>query len=340
MIAHTKFSQASAESETSQGGPIVHEVLDLRSTRELRTLLLQAVYELHERPCSEGATLILISCQLSRKRVLSEVELFKAICQPDLADRLTVVDPRDGNEKMSAVGSGNGVEGRKMPTPLLRQPTKASQEAVMAYLMWRHIMRMAGVTIQDISLATGASLPTVYQVINAMRRGLVRDNENKTWLLENITGADWKRWLERANRLASVQFVDRSGSPRSPRRLAERLSSLGIKDVAIGGLMGALHYLPALDATAAPYLDLLVHGTARSDLSFIRQLDPGLERSKDPSEPPHVVVHFVDRPNALFKATEGHVWGALPDCIANMHRAGLAHQVDHAIHLIQVAQHG
>lgn len=61
--------------------------------------------------------------------------------------------------------------------------------------------------------------------------------------------------------------------------------------------MGVLHQLPALDATAVPHLDVLVHGTARSDLSFIRQMDPGLERSKDRSEPAHVVVGWNPAPN-------------------------------------------
>jgi hypothetical protein len=65
-------------------------------------------------------------------------------------------------------------------------------------------------------------------------------------------------------------------------------------------------------------------------------MDPGLERSKDRSESPHVVVHFVDRPNALFTSSDGRVWGALPDCIANMHKAGVTHQVEDAARLIRV----
>lgn len=100
--------------------------------------------------------------------------------------------------------------------------------------------------------------------------------------------------------------------------------------------MGALHHLPALDATAAPHLDVLVHGTARSDLSFIRQMDPGLERSKDRSEPAHVVVHFIDRPNASFTSAQDRLWGSLPDCVAIMHRAGLVHRVEDAVRLIRV----
>lgn len=310
-------------SSDSGTGHFTREVVDLKNTRDLRVLLLQAVYDLESQPQHGETTILLHHCQLLRKRVQSEVDLFKSICQPTLAQRIRVVDLRVGSQTLSG------------PEPLLRAPTKASQEAVMAYLLWRHIQRLEGVTIAQMVEDTGASVPTVYQVIHTLRQSLQRDPENKAWRLVRVSDADWQRWWVRANRLASVQFVDRSGSPRSARRLADALARLNRSDVAIGGLMGALHHLLALDATVAPHLDLLVHGTARSDLSFIQQMDPGLERSKDRSEPAHVVVHFIDRPNALFTSAPDRVWGSLPDCVANMHRAGLAHQVDDAVRLIR-----
>jgi hypothetical protein len=328
-------SDCDSSSETDH---VTREVIDLKNTRDLRTLLLQAAYDLQSHPAHVDITIVLRHCQLLRKRVQSEVDLFKSICQPELAERIKVVDQRTGSMELARVGSGQGSSSQTLPDsePLLRPPARASQEAVMAYLLWRYIQGLDGVTIAQMVQDTGASVPTVYQVIHTLRQSLQRDPENKTWRLVRVSDADWQRWFTRTNQLASVQFVDRSGSPRSARRLADALRRLNRPDVAIGGLMGALHHLPALDATAAPCLDLLVHGTSRSDLSFIRQMDPGLERSKDRSESPHVVVHFVDRPNALFTSSDGRVWGALPDCIANMHKAGLTHQVEDAVRLIRV----
>ena len=56
-----------------------------------------------------------------------EVDLFKSICRPTLALLIRVVDLREGSQILAH------------PEPLLRAPTKASQEAVMAFLLCRHI---------------------------------------------------------------------------------------------------------------------------------------------------------------------------------------------------------
>jgi hypothetical protein len=99
--------------------------------------------------------------------------------------------------------------------------------------------------------------------------------------------------------------------------------------------MGALHHLPALDATGSPQLDILVHGIRRSDLSFISEIDPGLELHKGRPDMAHVVVHFIDRPASLFVRHSGQLWGSLPDCIAEMQKAGLTHQVNDALRLLR-----
>jgi hypothetical protein len=103
--------------------------------------------------------------------------------------------------------------------------------------------------------------------------------------------------------------------------------------------MGALHHLPALDATSSPQLDILVHGTRRMDLSFITEMDPGLERFEGRTEMAHVVVHFIDRPVSLFVREDGQNWGSLPDCIANLQKAGLTYQLNDALQLIKQDRH-
>ena len=49
----------------------------------------------------------------------------------------------------------------------------------------------------------------------------------------------------------------------------------------------------------------------------------------------HAVVHFIDRPVLLFVRQDGQNWGSLPDCIANLQKAGLTHQVNDALQLIK-----
>lgn len=68
-----------------------------------------------------------------------------------------------------------------------------------------------------------------------------------------------------------------------------------------------------------------MHGTPHTDLSFIEQLDPGLERDDSNDAHGHVIVHFVNRPNSLFETKEGGVWADVLDCLVTLWRAQLQH---------------
>jgi hypothetical protein len=303
---------------------------DLKNTRDLRTLLLDAAYELQARPDLTDAHIYLHSCTLAKKRVEMEVEQFKRITQAHIAGNITLHDIRSvkQQEELSTL------------RPIIvsdpsRKPTSASQEAVVAYLLQRHLQSLPGVSISTIAAQTQASLPTIYKVLNTYEHCIDKDPEDKTLRLRYFAQSDWLYWIQRTNQLSSVYFIDRSGSPRSATRLAKELARLQRDDLAIGGLMGALHHLPALDATSSPQLDILVHGTRRADLSFITDIDPGLERHEGRPEMAHVVVHFIDRPAPLFERQDGQNWGSLPDCIANMQKAGLTQQVNDALQLIK-----
>nr|WP_315463328.1 hypothetical protein [uncultured Rhodoferax sp.] len=320
-----------SEVNDAQGLHIQFQSHDLKNTRDLRTLLLDAAYEIQSKPDFTGAHVYLHNCTLARKRVEAEVEQFKRIAQPRIAKRIFVYDMRSPAVRETVSVLPQSVAAADLP----RKPTTASQEAVLAYLLERHLQSLPGVSISTIAAETKASVPTIYKALNAYAYCLEKDPEDKTLRLTKFEPKDWFHWIQRTNRLSSVYFVDRSGAPRSSSRLAKYLARLGRDDLAIGGLMGAMHHLPEIDATAAPQLDILLHGSARSDLSFIEQIDPGLVRTKEPIDPAYVVVHFIDRPQSLFKSQGGQNWGTLPDCIANMHKAGLAHQVDDALRLVR-----
>lgn len=308
----------------------------LRNTRDLHTLLLEAAYALQAHPELDSVDIALWDCALSNSAVQREVEQFRAICRPPVARRLRVLDSRTG---LSAQGQPAAMG--MQPKTASSIPTQASQEAVMVTLLQRYVRSLPGLTMDTLVEVTGASVPTVYQALRRYANCLApRNRDDKMIRVQAFSRTDWREWMARNNRLSSVSFVDRSGAPRSATRLSKGLARLQRDDLAIGGLMGAMHHLPALDATAAPFLDILVHGTARSDLSFIEQIDPGLRRSRDPHEPAHVVVHFVDRPRSLFVREDGQNWGSLPDCIANMQRARLAHQVEDAIRRIEEKRSG
>lgn len=304
---------------------------DLKNTRDLRTLLLDAAYELQTHPELADAHIYLFGCTLAKKRVDMEVEQFKSITHPRIAGRMLVHDIRAATRQRGQLAT----KGPHLPSEPTRTPSKASQEAVVAYLLQRHLQSLPGVSIGTIAAETKASVPTIYKVLNTYDHCIDKDPEDKTLRLRYFAKNDWLHWIQRTNQLSSVYFIDRSGSPRSATRLAKELTRLHREDLAIGGLMGALHYLPALDATSSPQLDILLHGTRRTDLSFITEMDPGLELFEGRAEMAHVVVHFIDRPSPLFKYRNGQNWGSLPDCIANLQKAGLTHQVNDALQMIQ-----
>ena len=327
-------SPGSSEMSDALGHHFQFQSYDLKNTRDLRTLLVDAASQLMGQPDHADAHIYLHNCTLARRRVEMEVEQFKSITQPHIGRRIHLHDRRTNAQQSER----RALDVDLSVGDLSRRPTTASQEAVMAYLLQRHLQFLPGVRISTIAGETGASLPTIYKAINTHGHCIVKDPDNKTIRLRHFAQSDWLYWIQRANRLSSVSFIDRSGTPRSANRLARELARLKREDLAVGGLMGALHHLPALDATSSPQLDILIHGTRRADLSFITEIDSGLERYTGRKEKADVVVHFIDRPASLFVREDGQHWGSLPDCLAHLQKAGLTHQVKDALRLINQGQ--
>ena len=61
---------------------------DLKNTRDLRTLLLEAAYALLERPAVSDTHVYLHHCTLAKKRVAMESEQLKRIALPKIAQRI------------------------------------------------------------------------------------------------------------------------------------------------------------------------------------------------------------------------------------------------------------
>jgi hypothetical protein len=313
---------------------LIFEAQALKSTRDLRTLMVEAAFTLQKSPEIHRANIVVTErSTLSQYAIQRETEQFLAMCQPQIAARLHIVDLR---VKAQIVPDRihEALRGQ-LDASLHRRPAKASQEAVIATLLQRHLNGQPGLPMDELVQQSGAGLATVYLAITRYQHCIERGTQgDRLFRLHSFSSNDWMQWIERSNRLSSAYFIDRSGAPRSAMRLAKGLGRLKRDDLAIGGLMGAMHHLPAIDATAAPQLDILLHGSPRSDLSFIEEIDPGLRLTKDLHDPAHVVVHFIDRPQSLFERDNEQNWGALPDCIANMQRARQTHQVADAIALI------
>lgn len=211
------------------------------------------------------------------------------------------------------------------------KPTTSSRETVVGALLHRWINRLPPVKVSELAALSGASIPTVYAALKNVEPSCLLRDDDRRLSLKCFSTEAWQKWLSISTDGPSAKFTDRSGSPRSPEKLARQLAKLGRQDVAIGGVLGAKHHFPGLDITAAPHLDIVVHGTQHADLSFIEQLDPGLVLDDSIDAHGHVIVHFVNRPYSLFETKDGVVWADVLDCMVNLWDSHLVHQVEDLI---------
>jgi len=95
-------------------------------------------------------------------------------------------------------------------------------------------------------------------------------------------------------------FVDESGRGGAPQRLLDRLARLHPVGVAVGGVVAARHWHPALDLHGLPRLDVTVHAPeGRMDTGFVERLDPALVPAPA-GAPPLLVLHALPRAESLF----------------------------------------
>jgi hypothetical protein len=220
---------------------------------------------------------------------------------------------------------------QKVIDVLLAKPTTSSREAVVGQLLHRWISGAEPVTTSELAQLSGASLPTVYAALKTIDARCLQRDESRRVFLSGFTAEAWQKWLTLSTDAPSAKFVDRSGAPRSPEKLARELAKLQRSDLAVGGVLGAMHHFPTLDITGAPHLDIVVHGSPSTDLSFITELDPGLERDDSPRGFANVMVHFVNRPFSLFETQGGVVWADVLECMVHLWDAHLIYQVENLI---------
>lgn len=325
------------------GQPLAIEVnIGMRTARDLRSLLLDAAYTLKD---DAGTFLaLLFKCGFTPERLASELAEFKAVVRPEVADRVHVraIDQPQalGDVLRGYVGADQlSALRERIKAASTGLPTSSSREDVQFLLLWRWVHGLPPIKTAELAAQCGASFPTVSAAIKVLPECDVLRTRDRQVALKSFSPEAWQKWLNKSAQAPTVRFVDRSGAPRSPDKLARALSAMDLKDVAIGGVLGAMHHDPALDITGAPRLDLLIHGTPHADLSFIERLDPGLVRDEAASVQAHVVVHFTNRPESHFEVQEGRVWADGLDCLVQLWQAGLTHQVEDLIsHLTRQAK--
>lgn len=328
----------------AKGQPLSIDVsVGMRTARDLRSLMLDAAYALKG---NSGTFLaLLFKCGFTPERLATELSEFKGAVLPEFSDRVQVLAINHPQELGAALRGAvkadllRELQDRIIEASTGGSPTSSSREAVQFLLLRRWLLGLAPIKTAELAAQSGASAPTVSAAIKAIpERDVLRTRDRKV-ALKGFSPESWQKWLSKSAEVQTVKFVDRSGSPRSPEKLAKKLLALGRNDVSVGGVLGAMHHYPAIDITGAPRLDILIHATHHADLSFIAQLDPGLERDDSPEGNAHVVVHFTNRRESYFEVQNAMVWADALDCLLHLWKAGLTHQVEDFIkHLTRQAK--
>lgn len=321
---------------------IVHVAIGMRTARDLRSVLLEALYALDRDSQPKSFLCLLFRSGFTRQRLEREVQDLKRVTRTDLSDRIQVVNvraPSDLSETQLPEVPAECLKTliQKVIAALMAKPTTSSREAVVGLLLHRWIKNMEPVTTAELAELSGASIPTVYAALKTVDPRCLQRDESRRVFLSGFTTEAWQKWLTLSTDAPSAKFVDRSGAPRSPEKLARELAKLQRSDLAVGGVLGAIHHFPSLDMTGAPHLDIVVHGSPSTDLSFVTELDPGLERDDSPSALAKVIVHFVNRPFSLFETQNGVVWADELECMVHLWDSQFIEQVEQLInHLAPV----
>jgi hypothetical protein len=311
-------------------GDVLVKIKRSSNARDVRDVLLALAYALAQEPHNSQALCLLTKSRLTSKRLSEELARFRLVVRPALATRIMLAALDDAGQLLGAIPQDNP-ELRDYLKTLVHQAQLAgvdrvSRESVKSHLASLWLQGQAGQSLAALQRDTKASHPTVTAALADLDQQGQLDTDRKGAMFREPTWDIWRRLAEaHAGKRTMVRFTDPSGLSRSVTDMAQRLQSLqkrGIaKSVALGGVVGATHYYPALDITAPPRLDLSVFD---GDTSFVRQLDAGLVVSENKAAKAVLVVHLTPGGERFVQATaSGRVAPPL-DCLADLWEIGLA----------------
>jgi CRP-like cAMP-binding protein len=313
---------------------IIEVLVELRDARRLRTALMEMA-----RITSVGryrAILMLEDPHVTESRLQEEWKAAAAVFRPELMDRLSIAIRQGGKWKglprvpdTGEIGMLNEV----LEHTLARRPAPSSRVSeayyeILRILIYQWLLARGPVTINRLMEISGTSHPTVSKALKRLDHSLIRHSDRSVEL-RYFPRDEWARLLAVSPDVrATVHFADRSGHARSPESLLRRLKRLGRKDIAVGGVLGAKHYQPSLDLIGNPRLDLSVHSAGKSgDFSFVKQLDPALEKTIQRDQPAALVIHTIHRAVSLFQLGDNDVpWADPVECLIDLHEARLEPQ--------------
>ena len=318
-------------------GHTIYEVLvEAKDARRLRTALMEMARVATSNKLNR-AVLVLEEPAITETRLREEWKGAASVIRPELFRRLAMAIRRSGNWAGIPVSPKAGeipVLEEILRHKISQRPAPAGRNSEVHYeilriLIHQWLLGRGPLAIGSLMKISGTSHPTVSRSLDRLAPYLKRHTDRSVEL--RIFPLDeWARLLAVSDHVrGTVRFTDRSGQPRSLDSLLRRLRQFQPADLAVGGVLAAKHYQPALDLVGNPRLDLSIHsGRKAADLSLVERLDPGLERTVRRDESPTLVIHTIRRAESLFQiGGAGLPWADPVECLLDLHEAGLEPQV-------------
>jgi hypothetical protein len=325
------------------GNRLIEVKVGVAALRSVRMGLMQVAYELSQRSSFQGF-LVLPDVTVTRKRLEEEWQIAASVLRPDLMKRLIlcisdgdhfVGIPRDPDLRTQRILSK--VVAAEQPHAGSRVVRAHSSFVVLKILLLEWLNAGGPITSEHLARSSGYSYPTIAKVLHNLGT-LIKRQSDRRFTLQWFPKDEFARLLAVSDRARStVRFTDRSGQPRTFESYLRRLEKLDPPGLAIGGVLGAKHYLPDLDLVGIPRLDISIHCPGHQmDLGFVEQLDPALKRVSDPLEPASVVVHAVRHANPFFIPRDvGLQWADPVECLIDLHEARLEKQASQFLEALQ-----
>lgn len=326
-----------------QGESVFQVVVDARDVRRLRSSLVEI-----GRVAGQGkhGILILDTPHISDDRLFAEWLGMQTLFQTHILERLTLYIRReeDWNQTLGcnlSKAEENILDevteyARQRSLRTNRRPTDASFDILRVMLI--HWFRKAGpLTSKELAEQTGFSYPTIARTLEDLEPHLHRHSDRRVEL-QSFPKEAWLKLVAQIEKVrGSRGYTDRSGRPRPPEMLIDRLKEDSLRGlchnaVAVGGTFGARHYVPSIDLFGNPRLDLVIdahsergHRTVSID-TLVRKLDPALKPAER-GEPCQVVVHTLYRHKSFFtEANDGTFYADEVECLLDLHEARLEQQ--------------
>lgn len=298
-----------------------------------------SLFRLAEMVAAEAGTfgiLLLTNSIVTEQRLLAEWETAKRVIREELLKRLSICI-------VTARGELQGVP--RPPKPEMRQVLmdiakgqsshlvergkRIDLEFIVQKLLLHNLFtRGTAMTVGELATKAGCSFPTAAQAVKKLGSLIERTSDRRV-RLKYFPRDKFDQFAARSgNARATIRFADMSGQPRSPESLVKKLEQLRPPNVAIGGVLGARHYLETLDLVGTPRLDLSIHASRGTlDLAFVSDLDPALQRVTDPQAPALLAIHAVRQADSLFTPRKkGLFWADEVECLLDLKEGGLPAQ--------------